>query len=412
MPNENLDDGFRASSSKNTNGVFSGDLFFRKGIIDEARQKGVEWNTIEFLVYQRLRWYETDGKFGFMVASNEHLAEEYGLNVRQVKDALCRLASAGLVVHVWCDKKVYRNKTKIWMSAVRLAGVGTRVDAIKVLDKNRKNTQVLDLLPSEFGTVCENLETKCKDLETACENIETVFENVETVFGDVSSYRDGTGNGKEIEKSNERKNKRKIKKVIKESYDDVFDKLDVEDELKEVFIGFIESRKANKKVMTSRALELAISKARKLSDDLDEQVAIVNQSIEHCWQGLYPLKEPIDKVKQAAGADDENVVLSDEARKMFDKYEQVFGFPLARNEKNIRGIEGVIGEIGSDLTSKLIEMWFASRSDKYSPRVQDFAELHEKYMALIEWGQRKGMMKKASSEDGYWTNKKRDMVDF
>ena len=50
-------------------------------------------------------------------------------------------------------------------------------------------------------------------------------------------------------------------------------------------------RKKIRKPMTKRAMELAIGKLQKMTTDVEEQVAIVNQSVMNSWQGLFPLKE-------------------------------------------------------------------------------------------------------------------------
>jgi hypothetical protein len=54
-------------------------------------------------------------------------------------------------------------------------------------------------------------------------------------------------------------------------------------------------RKQIKKPMTDRAMELAIGKLQKMTTDVDEQIAIVNQSVMNSWQGLFPLKEESKK---------------------------------------------------------------------------------------------------------------------
>lgn len=83
-----------------------------------------------------------------------------------------------------------------------------------------------------------------------------------------------------------------IKKEIKEkSFDDVLSEKNVTEELQKVLRDFIDMRKTIKKPMTSRALELLIDKARKMTTDESMQIAILNQSIERCWQTIYPLKE-------------------------------------------------------------------------------------------------------------------------
>ncbi|WP_274952460.1 hypothetical protein [Angelakisella massiliensis] len=54
---------------------------------------------------------------------------------------------------------------------------------------------------------------------------------------------------------------------------------------------FEQMRKKLKKPMTDRAKQLLLSKLRKLSGDEGEQIAILEQSVLHGWQDVYPLKE-------------------------------------------------------------------------------------------------------------------------
>lgn len=92
-------------------------------------------------------------------------------------------------------------------------------------------------------------------------------------------------------KQNKTKLNNNIKETRKTSFDDVFTQKGVSKDLKKVLLDFIDMRKAIKKPMTSRALELLIDKARKMTADESMQIAILNQSIERCWQTIYPLKE-------------------------------------------------------------------------------------------------------------------------
>lgn len=61
----------------------------------------------------------------------------------------------------------------------------------------------------------------------------------------------------------------------------------VNDEVK----AFLEHRKLKKKPMSERAVTLFLNKLFKLSADPVEQVRIIDQSIEHGWDTVYPLKE-------------------------------------------------------------------------------------------------------------------------
>ena len=62
-------------------------------------------------------------------------------------------------------------------------------------------------------------------------------------------------------------------------------------DLQDAIRDFIKMRKAMKKPMTDRAIGLMLNKLQGLSDSEDGQIEILNQSIEHNWQSVYPLDE-------------------------------------------------------------------------------------------------------------------------
>ena len=66
-------------------------------------------------------------------------------------------------------------------------------------------------------------------------------------------------------------------------------------ELLETLQDFEKMRKSIKKPMTERAWKILFSKLDELSPDISGKIAVLNQSIEHCWQTVYPLKETASK---------------------------------------------------------------------------------------------------------------------
>jgi hypothetical protein len=60
-------------------------------------------------------------------------------------------------------------------------------------------------------------------------------------------------------------------------------------ELSEALIAFEEHRKKLKKPMTDYAKKLLLSKLQKMAHTEEQQIAILNQSIENGWQGVFPL---------------------------------------------------------------------------------------------------------------------------
>lgn len=73
--------------------------------------------------------------------------------------------------------------------------------------------------------------------------------------------------------------------------DSLIDDFTENEELRESLNDFVQMRKLIKKPLTEKGLTLMLNKLKSLSKDERIQIAIVNQSIEHNWQSVYPLKE-------------------------------------------------------------------------------------------------------------------------
>lgn len=80
-----------------------------------------------------------------------------------------------------------------------------------------------------------------------------------------------------------------------------------DEEMHDEFEAFLEVRKRLKAPNTVHAVTLLISRLNKLSADRDEQLAIIRQSTENGWKGLYPLK---DDSKKARAAPEDDYLLS------------------------------------------------------------------------------------------------------
>ncbi len=71
---------------------------------------------------------------------------------------------------------------------------------------------------------------------------------------------------------------------------DVFAKVE-DEQLRGALCDFEKMRKTMKKPMTERAKELLLAKLRDMTENKDEQIAILNQSIMNNWQGVFALKD-------------------------------------------------------------------------------------------------------------------------
>lgn len=74
----------------------------------------------------------------------------------------------------------------------------------------------------------------------------------------------------------------------------------------------------------------------------------------------------------------------------FEKFQQTFGYSMKNSTANRRAVYNFIRskDKGVVWLDNMIKLWFASRNDRYSPRIADFSELQQKYPQLLEWGQR------------------------
>lgn len=82
----------------------------------------------------------------------------------------------------------------------------------------------------------------------------------------------------------------KEKNKKRKSFEDVFLENQCSKELENTLKDFIDMRKTIKKPMTTKALELLLKNLERLTNLEEEKIAILNQSIEHGWQTVYPLK--------------------------------------------------------------------------------------------------------------------------
>lgn len=100
----------------------------------------------------------------------------------------------------------------------------------------------------------------------------------------------------EIEKEKELKKELELekKKEKRETYVSILDSYTSNDSLKSSLNDFLEMR--NKmKGFTTRAFKLALNKLDELSNDDDEKIKIVNQSVMNSWKSFYELKEETNK---------------------------------------------------------------------------------------------------------------------
>lgn len=112
---------------------------------------------------------------------------------------------------------------------------------------------------------------------------------------------------------------KKERKSKSKSYDEQITEYTENEELQNALKAFIQMRAFIKKPMTEYALKLMLKKLDELGNDDTTKIAILNQSITHNWQGIFPLKDEYTKQeKQQEKKYDQNGYESEEElMKMF-----------------------------------------------------------------------------------------------
>lgn len=112
---------------------------------------------------------------------------------------------------------------------------------------------------------------------------------------------------------------KKERKSKSKSYDEQITEYTENEELQNVLKAFVQMRSFIKKPMTEYAFKLMLKKLDELGNTDDAKIAILNQSITHNWQGIFPLKDGYTKQeKQPEKKYDQNGYESEEElMKMF-----------------------------------------------------------------------------------------------
>ena len=115
------------------------------------------------------------------------------------------------------------------------------------------------------------------------ENKDIENEYLENEYTNNNSLNNNSVNNNSINKKEKKKKKTDLDVLINEYTSNSF--------LQETIIDFMKMRKSIKKPVTERALKGILNKLDKLATTDDIKIKILENSIENCWQGVFPLKD-------------------------------------------------------------------------------------------------------------------------
>lgn len=193
------------------------------------------------------KWRGIEIKRGQRITSLEHLSKEINLSVMQIRTAINKLKSTNEITVKTTNKYTLITIVKY-----------NDYQCQDIIDNKQNNTQDNNQITNEQQTNNKQITTNKND--------------------------------KNIKNQKEKKNINK-----KTEIDNFINQNFTNEELKNTVYEFIKMRKAIKKPLTTRGLELMIKKLYNLTTNIDEQIQILNNSIMNNWQGIFPLKKDIKK---------------------------------------------------------------------------------------------------------------------
>lgn len=146
--------------------------------------------------------------------------------------------------------------------------------------KTKVSTAISKLIECGYLYI-QSFDGRKRELKSRLSNFER--QNIRNCKADIQIL-------KESNTENKTDNNTVKKESKKVSYDEQIKTYTENEELQNALKAFIQMRSMIKKPLTNYALSLILKRLNKLSNDDSTKAAIVNQSVEHSWQGVFPLK--------------------------------------------------------------------------------------------------------------------------
>jgi hypothetical protein len=204
-------------------------------------------------------------------AGNEHFARHLMLSKDRISKLISTLSKSGYLT----TKMTYRKGTK-------------QIEKREIfLTEKYYNMYLEGIGENNHRGIVENNH---RGIGENAEDNNTSFSN-NTSFNNTSTYIEPIGSTPLQCNADVTKPTKQIKK-----YSD-------DPELNDTIISFIKFRKDIKKPMNDHTIDLLIKKLEKMDPSIKNQIEILNQSMLNGWQGIFPLKEDVNKPQQKGRLD-------------------------------------------------------------------------------------------------------------
>lgn len=150
--------------------------------------------------------------------------------------------------------------------------------------KTKVSTAIKKLIDCGYIYV-QNFDGRKRELKSRLSNFER--QNIKKCKADIQNLKESNTDNN----TNNNTVSKKVRKTSPKSYDEQIEEYTQNDDLRTALKAFVQMRAFIKRPMTEYALKLMLKKLDGLAKDDETKTAIVNNAVEHNWQGIYPLKE-------------------------------------------------------------------------------------------------------------------------
>lgn len=253
------------------------DFFTQPKIKKLRRIAGGDTYTIIYLKLQLLS-IDNNAVLEYQEIENDFI-EEMALtideDVENVKVTINYLIAQGMLENV--DDHHY-------ILVETLKSIGSETSKAELM---RKKRGIEKEIVKNGNNVTKVLPTVTNALPTRYQSVTEVLPSVTNCYTEIEIEKE-----KELELKKELESEKKKEK--RETYVSILDSYTSNETLKSSLNDFIEMRK-KMKGFTTRAFKLALNKLDELSNDDEEKIKIVNQSVMNSWKSFYELKEETNK---------------------------------------------------------------------------------------------------------------------
>lgn len=235
-------------------------------------------------------------KTGACWASNKYFADLYGVTTQAVSKWITNLRQCGYI----SVNLLYKEGTKeIERRIIKLSRVGGN----DVTSDCKVVTSDCEVVTNDCGGIVQkvkdnntrfnntneyiNIKESKKEESNNTQNRQVeIYDELNELKKEIELLKTENQKLKEKKESKPRKTRQKLK-----SYDEQIEEYTQSEDLKTALKAFVQMRAFIKKPLTEYALKLMLKKLDGMTKDDETKTAIVNNAVEHNWQGIYPLKD-------------------------------------------------------------------------------------------------------------------------